>query len=349
MRILIASTESSLSLFESFEFHLKEVGVETKVVDIREYFSIYNIAALNGIPFPRIAKIIKSFDPDVVLTGEPIFTSLFRGVMKRPLILWLRGDPWQEMDWKWRRYEVKPDPLSRFRWQFYDERYFYSIKKVDMIFAVSDWLREKVKKLVRNVETRTLRYIGDLRGWTEEPPKTSEAHIQVLSVFEYEIIPKILGWLKFIQVARDMRDISFCVAGGGPYLNWVKSKSPSNITYLDQVPHETVKRLLLDSTVFVHPSGLDTAGRVIVEASLMSRSVVVSDAGGIPEMVEDGKSGFICALDDKHSWEEKVRILLTDGNLRAKFGSEGRKKMLEMFDPQTVVKEFVSQIEKSFL
>jgi glycosyltransferase involved in cell wall biosynthesis len=349
MRILIASTESWLPLFKSFEFHLNEVGVETKIIDIREYFSIHNSAVLNGVPFPKVAKVMKSFEPDVVLTGDPIFTSLFKRVIKRPLILWLRGDPWQEMDWRWRRYEVRPDPLSRFRWQFFDERYFWGIKKVDAIFAVCDWLREKVRRLVGNVETKTLRYIGDLRGWTEEPPKTSEPRIQVLSVFEFEIIPKLLGWLRFLKVAKDMNDTSFYVAGGGPYLDRVKSKSPRNILYLGQVPHETVKKLLLDSSVFVHPSGLDMAARTVVEASLMSLPVIVSDICGLPEMVENGKSGFVCSLNNERLWEEKIQTLLANPNLRARLGSEGRKRILDMFEPRTVVKEFVSQIDSSLL
>jgi len=349
MKTLIASTKSSLPLLKSFEFHLREVGVETKIVDIQKYFSLYDFKILKAIPLPRAAKIVKSFDPDIIFTDEPIFTSSFKQVLKRPLILWLKGDPWQEMEWKWKRYTVKHNPWNRFKWEFYVKRYFFGLGKADMIFAVSDWLQRKVKQRTRNIETKTFRYIGDLRDWIEERYSPLQTSMQVLSVFPFEIIPKICGWVKFLKVAKNMKDVTFHVAGGGPYLNWVKSKSPNNVNYLGHVSRETVKKFLLEAMVFVYPSGLDMHPRALVEALVMSRPSVVSNVCGIPEMVENRKSGFVCALDDKDCWEEKVRILLTDENLRKRFGYEGRKRMLSMFEPHKVVKQFVSEIEKSLI
>jgi glycosyltransferase involved in cell wall biosynthesis len=69
-----------------------------------------------------------------------------------------------------------------------------------------------------------------------------------------------------------------------------------------------------------------------VEASACGLPVVVSDAGGLPEVVLDGKTGFIVPKRDARSAAEKIVLLATDTDLRNHMGREGRAYILKNYE-----------------
>ncbi|NTV64945.1 MAG: glycosyltransferase family 1 protein, partial [Oscillochloris sp.] len=55
-------------------------------------------------------------------------------------------------------------------------------------------------------------------------------------------------------------------------------------------------------------------------------------ASALPEVVDEGQSGFLVARDDVAGYAEKVRILGEDAALRRCFGEFGREKVAASFD-----------------
>jgi len=73
-------------------------------------------------------------------------------------------------------------------------------------------------------------------------------------------------------------------------------------------------------------------GWVIAEAMAFSRPLVATRVGGIPELVQDGKSGFLTDRGDVEGMARRILELLGDDALRRRMGKSGRRIAEEKFD-----------------
>jgi len=83
--------------------------------------------------------------------------------------------------------------------------------------------------------------------------------------------------------------------------------------------------------IAVLPSREELFGIVILEAGLARRPVVASRVGGIPEAVQDGRTGLLVPHDDPRALAEALGRLARDPELRAKMGIEAHQRVLGEF------------------
>ena len=83
--------------------------------------------------------------------------------------------------------------------------------------------------------------------------------------------------------------------------------------------------------VFVFPTYFETFGLVNLEAMQYSLPVVSTYEGGIPDVVEDGVTGFLVSQKDVHALADKLEILIKKPELRKQMGEAGRSKYEEEF------------------
>ena len=74
----------------------------------------------------------------------------------------------------------------------------------------------------------------------------------------------------------------------------------------------------------------------------MRKPVIATDVGGNPEMMIDGKTGFLVEKGNYEQLIEKIRLLLEDANMAKKMGNEGHKFIEETFNWKTVTKNFIN-------
>ena len=73
-------------------------------------------------------------------------------------------------------------------------------------------------------------------------------------------------------------------------------------------------------------------GWMIAEAMAYRKPIVATKVGGIPELVDDGVSGFLVSRGDTAAAAEAINRLAADAELRATLGQAGRKIVEEKFD-----------------
>lgn len=93
-----------------------------------------------------------------------------------------------------------------------------------------------------------------------------------------------------------------------------------------------VAHLLRNSDICVLPSLSEASPYAILEAMAMSRPVVASDVGGIPELLIDGKTGLLARPGDPGSLAAAINLLLDNSANIERFGMEGRKRVEEEFE-----------------
>ena len=82
--------------------------------------------------------------------------------------------------------------------------------------------------------------------------------------------------------------------------------------------------------VYVHPSLLEGFGLSVAEAMACGKPVVASHVGSLPELIEDGVTGFLIPPKDIRAFEEKLELLLEHEEIIETMGAKGREK-IELF------------------
>lgn len=108
-----------------------------------------------------------------------------------------------------------------------------------------------------------------------------------------------------------------------------------------RVPYASVA----EADVFVLPSLREGIPLALLEAMALKVPVIASSVGGIPEVVEDGKNGFLVRPGDWQQIAIRILDLLDDRNKRDIFVANGLKVVAEKFD----VKKNVKKLEEMFL
>jgi len=113
-----------------------------------------------------------------------------------------------------------------------------------------------------------------------------------------------------------------------------------NVVLADPVPYPEVERFLAECTVLAVPSRTEGMGRVFIEAMACGKACVGTRVGGIPNVVVDGETGFLVDPEDHEGLAEKLRLLLSDAELRHRMGSAGRRRACGVLSDKSYVKNY---------
>lgn len=93
-----------------------------------------------------------------------------------------------------------------------------------------------------------------------------------------------------------------------------------------------VPRLLRASTLALLPSDTEALPTALVEAAACGRAAVATDVGGVPEVVQHGRTGLLVPPRDPPALADAVSLLLSDPQQRAEMGRRARRLAEERFD-----------------
>ena len=97
--------------------------------------------------------------------------------------------------------------------------------------------------------------------------------------------------------------------------------------------------------IFVLPSIKEGLPYVLLEAGLAGLPVIASRIGGIPEIIEDGKTGLLVPQRDKDAISSAIKKLFESPEFRTKLGGALREKVIRDFSLSRVVSETISLYE----
>ncbi len=116
----------------------------------------------------------------------------------------------------------------------------------------------------------------------------------------------------------------------------------NRVVFTGKIEHAKVVPYYNMLDVFLALSESESFGVSVIEASACEVPVVVSNVGGLPEVVDDGSTGFVVPDDDIDFIAEKVRMLINDKKLRDSFGKNGREKVEKEYDFSVNLKQMLN-------
>jgi glycosyltransferase involved in cell wall biosynthesis len=124
----------------------------------------------------------------------------------------------------------------------------------------------------------------------------------------------------------------------------------SRVRLLGALPHETLVERYREASIFALPcvtgpdGDRDGIPNVILEAMAMGLPVVSTRHSGIPEAVEDGRTGMLVPPGDPGSIATAIARLLEDPSLRERLGARGRERVREVFDIDANARALLAEV-----
>ncbi len=151
------------------------------------------------------------------------------------------------------------------------------------------------------------------------------------------------GLRAFARTVQAGIDARLRIVGNGPQRTELERLARDlgvgdRVAFAGALPHAQVRQAMEESAVLLAPSvvasNMDRESGLIVakEASAVGVPVVAHWHGGLPDIVEDGKTGFLVPERDVGRLAERLATLLRQPGLRRDFGRAARGKMEREYD-----------------
>jgi glycosyltransferase involved in cell wall biosynthesis len=177
------------------------------------------------------------------------------------------------------------------------------------------------------------------------------AHAPVLGFVGQLDERKGLGVLlsAFELIHQRIPEAKLVLAGEGPLREMIESEArekgwEQNVVLAGFVDDVAAVMHALD--VLVLPSYWEGFGLVIIEAMACARPVITTNLSSMPEIVEDGRTGYLIPPGDANALAERALALLQDRSLRERMGQAGRGRVAEHFSHEKMIDRLEELFER---
>lgn len=126
-------------------------------------------------------------------------------------------------------------------------------------------------------------------------------------------------------VLERMPGTRLCIVGGGPQERVLREHFAGTPThFVGQLRGDELSRAFASADVFVMPSDSETLGFVVLESMASGVPVVAAEAGGVPDLIEDGATSFLVWPGDTDAFIERLKRLREDEELRKCMGKAAK-------------------------
>lgn len=116
----------------------------------------------------------------------------------------------------------------------------------------------------------------------------------------------------------------------------------SGVELLGSLDASQMVRILCDTHLFVSPSFIDNSPNALCEAQLVGMPVVATYVGGVPSLVEEGRTGLFAPAGDPAPFAQRIMQILSNDELAQRLGAQAREVAQLRHAPDAVVEQLLS-------
>ena len=137
----------------------------------------------------------------------------------------------------------------------------------------------------------------------------------------------------FAIIQEKIPEASLTIAGDGSQRSSLEALAKDlklqNTKFIGQVDPGAIADIYDAADIFLNGSEIDNQPLSILEAYSCGLPIVTTDAGGIPDIVQDGRTGMVVARGDYSGMAERAMALLNDPSLAKQLVDQGRRECLK--------------------
>lgn len=225
---------------------------------------------------------------------------------------------------------------------FFEARWWHidaKVARAGFIACISHFCRSQVMLFSDQIHWDKLRIVHcgvEPTTYGHHPRRDFTGHL--VFVGRLDAVKGVSLLLQAFAAARsDYPNAHLTIAGDGPARNMLEAQAKAlgvqaAVQFAGYLDESAVTALLDDADMLVLPSFAEGVPVVLMEAMASRLPVIATQVGGVPELVDDGLSGFLVPPGDVENLTVRLRALLGDQGLCARMGEAGRQKVLKEHD-----------------
>jgi L-malate glycosyltransferase len=171
----------------------------------------------------------------------------------------------------------------------------------------------------------------------------------VIHVSNFRAVKRVDVALDVFRLIRRSVRARFVLVGDGPVRADIERRVAEfgladDVSFVGE--RQDLVALLSIADLFLLPSAQESFGLAALEAMACEVPVVASNVGGLPEIVEDGVTGFACRPDDVDGMAERGAALLTDPALHAAITRSAVEMVRTKYCAQVVVPVYEAEYQR---
>ncbi|HEX3553474.1 MAG TPA: N-acetyl-alpha-D-glucosaminyl L-malate synthase BshA [Thermoanaerobaculia bacterium] len=240
-----------------------------------------------------------------------------------------------------------PNYLETTRW---------GVNQSDAVTAVSESLRRTtveqlgtrneihvIPNFIDPARFETARQLTGARRWAQKGERL------LVHISNFRPVKRVLDVIATFERVQKQVPARLLMVGDGPDRGKVEQYCREHhicgsITFIGSLP--LVEEVLVGADLFLLPSESESFGLAALEALSCEVPVICANAGGLPEVVDDGVTGFLRPVADVEGMAAAALRLLGDEELRRRMGEEGRRQAIARFSQDAVVARYRALYEK---
>jgi glycosyltransferase involved in cell wall biosynthesis len=145
------------------------------------------------------------------------------------------------------------------------------------------------------------------------------------------------------RVCQRCEDVEFVLVGDGPYRQEFERMTEdmgliSHVAFWGE--RQDIPAVLSSLDITVVPSVSESLPNVILESMAAGVPVVATRVGGIPEIIEDAKTGLLVPANDNMRMAEAIERLIREPSLRKEFGCRAKEYAIARFHWDSVSEQY---------
>tara|TARA_B000000460_G_scaffold13653_1_gene9496 strand:+ start:665 stop:1732 length:1068 start_codon:yes stop_codon:yes gene_type:complete len=350
-KLLLAVDKSRQFYISQFANALRKKGITCKIIDDLD---IYGNSKLNRRYFRWLSKpqelenVINEFKPNIVFTERVSHFSSLILKYNIPLIIFLRGDYWNEV--KWGKETLDKSVTKEFEIFTKQKIADKCFKKSSLILPICKYLKKIVCEKYPDKDVDVLYQGINESDWFSQ--KGLELKHPCVGLLQgAEIWEKTKEMLILPKIIEKMPHVNFYWAGDGPYSAKILPtlEKFDNFHWLGHLRYpDEVRQFFTEADIYALMSGIDMSPHTLLEASLMKKPILATNVGGISESCKDGETCFLIKKGDSSDWINKISILLDDKEKMKEMGNEGYNYVKENFSWDKIANDFIKTIQSNF-
>lgn len=218
-----------------------------------------------------------------------------------------------------------------------------SYKNADVIFTASDHTKQSLIEdygvCLENVVTV---YEGINLDDIPSKIKNYENNIILFVGIDFERKGGYVLIEAFKKVKKNINDAKLIILGSKPDIN------VDGVEVMGFVSHEEKMHYYNIASLFVMPSLAEPFGLVFLEAMANKIPCIGTNMSAMPEIIEDGETGYLVEPNNSDELADKIIFLLNNKNLIKKMGIESRKRVEKLFTWDKVFQRMDLEFNKLF-
>jgi len=301
----------------------------------------------------KFRKVIQQIKPDIIhahtIIPDGFYVLLARGLSKTPLIITSHGIDIVKI--KEINYGYRLNPI-------YSLIIKGILKRCDKHVVVSNAMikyasdagssHDKIVVIPNGIPSR--KEVAEEKVELIKEKYNLQDNYCILTLSGMRPIKGLEYLIRALPIVLKEHNVHLLMACKGEYEAYIKAliekfNLSKHITFLGFVSGEEKLALLKACDIFCIPSVFESFGIVILEAMQYGKPVIASEAGGMPEIIDNGKNGLLVPPKEPKKLADAICLLLDDENLRRTLGREAERSV-NKYSIENVARRYIEIYEE---